>query len=702
MRKTITLLMGAILSVGAIAQTTPVKVVGTPSSTADPQPARKSYNIPQTPRFTRADAVNVKAYFTLNTDKEQSVYTFIAVPVDIQEDGRYDSEPVPGTNDEFTIGLPVGTYDFMAVIDEDSSAEKIVLTKTAVEVKEGMPDLEFDVADAIYSTRIQHTDSNGEIQTLPSYTEPSNCTCGFFLDFAMHNGYIAWVGATLAYMECDFIFSTNDPEGPFSHFRCDLVGAASEADGYIIPIDYSKELCGPTSSEGWQAVDKTIVRTPFNIRTDEFYESVGAENNYTYIMGGAIVKGDWWTSLGLGVFDMKCNSAKVAIWAPENSNSPIDIAIMPSGDVFGGDSSAIIGRPLMRGENGLTELGLNFVAGNRMTAFASTADGLDIYNPNPFFSGEALPATLGNCTPLLMASTDFSGLFYTYKGRYGEILSIDDFDIYDTMDDEEIIQKFGGQTSDIKIYANDKLICSSRSDLPWDVDWIDGADNRAEITMKNVIIDDEIPGCNTAVIKWNEYKGNGFAPTFTSLQLRDADNVTDRFEKSVDGTLEFTVADLSIDYCDETQVVYYAVHEVESVKAEYAPRGSNDFLPIEVAEVPELFFAPGYGYFFRGSLASIDRPSVDGWFDLRLTATNAAGASIEQVISPAFHIEERTGVSSVDADSELLYTVDGRNVTLGKNARIYNMDGRQCSPAGLAPGLYIISNGTASEKVVIK
>ena len=295
------------------------------------------------------------------------------------------------------------------------------------------------------------------------------------------------------------------------------------------------------------------------------------------------------------------------------------------------------------------------------------------------------------------------GLTFVLGQKLILTLSIDDFNIYQSMDDEEIIQKFGGPTSDIKIYANDKLICSSRSDLPWGVDWIDGADNRAEITMKNVLIDGEIPGCNTAVIKWNANKGNGFAPTFTSLQFRDTDDkVADRFQKSADGVIEFTVTDFSVEYNDVAQIVHFPIHEVESVKAEYAPHNSNDFLPLDIAEVPELFYSPGYGYFFRGSLASVDRPSIDGWFDLRLTATNAVGASIQQVISPAFHIEERTGVSSINADSDLFYTIDGRNITLGKNARIYNMDGRLCSPAGLAPGLYIISNGTASEKVVIK
>lgn len=701
MKKPITLLLGAILSIGATAQTAPVKVVGTPSATKNLQMAAKASMLPQSPRLTRAGAVEVTAYFTIDDSRLQTVYAFIAVPSDLQQDGYYEAQAVSAT--EYTIALPAGSYDFLAVIDEDAAAERIILCQSAVEVKNGMPDLEFDVADATYSTRIQHTDSNGEIQTLPSYTEPSNCTCGFFLDFLFHNGYTSWIGATLAYMECNYILRTNMPDSPFTLIRADMLGTESEAAGYIIPVDYSKEICGPTSAEGWQTNEQTIAPTPLNIASDEYYASLGVEAPYTFISSGIIVKDELWSPNGIGVYDMACNSGKVAIWAPEEGCDLVDMMIMPSGDVFSGDDSAIVGLPVRRSENGLVQVGANFVTGNRMTAFASTPECVEINNTNPRFSGAVSSRELGNATPLLMASTDFSGLFYTYKGRYGETLSIDDFDIYNVMDDEEIIQKFGGPTSDIKIYANDKLICSSRSDLPWGVDWIDGADNRAEITMKNVLIDGEIPGCNTAVIRWNADKGNGFAPTFTSLQFRDTDDkIADRFEKSADGVIEFTVADFSIDYNDATEIVYYAVNEVESVKAEYAPHGSSDFLPIEVAEVPELFYSPGYGYFFRGSLASIDRPSIDGWFDLRLTATNAVGASIQQVISPAFHIEERTGVSSINADSDLFYTIDGRNITLGKNARIYNMDGRQCSPAGLAPGLYIISNGNASEKVVIR
>ena len=701
MKKIITLLMGAILSIGASAHTTPIKVVGTPSSIADLQLAKKSYNLPQTPRLTRAEGVEVHANFSLDASRLQTVFSFLAVPVDVQEDGRYEGEALSDT--EYGIALPAGTYDFLAIIDEDAAAERIILCEAGVDVKDGMPDLEFDVADATYSTRIQHTDSNGEKLTLPSYTEPSNCTCGMFFDFIFHNGYMAWIGGTIAYMECNYIMSTNMPDSPFSIVRADMIGAETEGSGYIIPVDYNKEISGPTSSEGWQTNEQTVMPTPLNIANAEYYANLGAEDNYTFISGGIMVRGEWWGPNGLGVFDMKCNSGKIAIWAAEDGFDLVEMMMMPSGDVFSGDDSSVTGMPLKRGDNGLEQIGVNFVTGNRLTSFASTPNFVQVSNPFSRYTGEIQAKQIGNCTPLLMASTDLSGFFYTYKGRYGETLSIDDFDIYDVMDDEGLIQQPGGRTSDIKIYANDKLICSSRSDLPWGVDWIDGADNRAEITMKNVLIDGEIPGCNTAVIRWNADKGNGFAPTFTSLQFRDTDDkIADRFQKSADGVIEFTVADFSVEYNDVAQIVHFPIHEVESVKAEYAPHGSSDYLPIEVAEVPELFYSPGYGYFFRGSLASIDRPSIDGWFDLRLTATNAVGASIQQVISPAFHIEERTGVSSINADSDLFYTIDGRNITLGKNARIYNMDGRQCSPTVLAPGLYIISNGNASEKVVIR
>lgn len=234
------------------------------------------------------------------------------------------------------------------------------------------------------------------------------------------------------------------------------------------------------------------------------------------------------------------------------------------------------------------------------------------------------------------------------------------------------------------------------------MNWVAGAENKAIVTMRNVLIDETIPGCNTATVCWNASKGNGFAPTFTSLQFRNtADEIGDRFVNAADGVVEFTVGDLAVEYSDVLEGLYCEVGEVKTVKAEYAPHGSNEFSAIDVTEDSSLFFDPGYGYFFRGSLACVDRKATDGWFDLRLTATDADGASIEQVIAPAFRIESLVGVNGIAADSQFDYKVVGNSIVVADGMRILSVDGSACDGRNLTPGVYVVTDGTHSEKVMI-
>lgn len=693
-------LLCASLSVCSMAENIPLKVVGKAPSNTTATPVKIGENSRAVKKLQSNSTTQVSATFTLDEGGFQYVYACIAVPSDATEEGYYNSQKIDETT--FNFALPAGNYDFMTIIDEEEAAKRVILTKEDITVSSDKKSINFDVADAKYSTRISHTDSEGNVLTLPSYTEPHNCTCADFIDLVTHNGILAWVGETLAYMECNYILSTNAPESRFSFLRSDIIGAEIESASMLIPIDFTKEVCGPTSSDGWQVAYDDFVTTPFIQSYDSYIESLGVESNFTYLVRGLVLNGNWWGATGLGVFDMSCNSKQVAIWAPENYNEVLDVMICQSSNVFSGDDSSIQGMFLMRGEHGLTQVGLNMPMADRGNIFACTADSQSITRQFSRFSGIPQGGIRGNATPLLMASTAPTRFFYTYKGRYGEDLSLDSYDILNSMDNEDLLAQFGGNPSTIKIYADGELICASRHDLPYYVNWIEGAENRAEIEMRNVLIDNKIPGCNTATIVWNAEKGNGFAPTFTSLQFRDTeDNICDRFNDASDGVVEFTVGDMVLDMNYEEQYLYFDIDEVGSVSVAYAPHGNTDFSPISVKEIPELFFTPGYGYFYRGSLGIVDRKSDDGWFDLRLRAEDKDGAYIEQTISPAFYISAMTGIEKINYNSELEYEIVGNDIIVSPDVKIFTTDGKDCSGKNLARGVYIISNGSKVCKIMI-
>ncbi len=696
MKRIITSLLCAVVSIGAMAHEIPYEVVGNPPAGAKGSFSRMP-GIERKAANTRASGEDVlKVNFVLDDSKGQYVGYCIAVPTDAAEEGYINSVRVDYTHYAFEV--PEGTYDIMAIVCEEEAAERVVLIKEDFEYSGENSSLDFDVASATYTTRISHTDSFGTKLTLPSLTEPYNCTCGEFYDYVTHNGILCWVGGTLAYMECNYIMSTNNPDSRFSIIRADIVGAETESASMLIPVDFHKDVCGPTSSEGWQVQENEFVTTPFM----QAFETKYPNDMYTYLVRAYIINDNWWGTSGVGIFDMHCNGTRVAIWAPEEYDGILKVASTQISNDFYGDDGCVQGMFLMRGENSLTQIGINTPMGERRQLFITSSGKTSITHQFSRYSGTPQPGIRGNATPLLLASTAPNKFFYTYKGRFGEDLSLDSFDILDSFDNEQVLEQLGGNPSRIKIYADGNLICSSRHDLPWGVNWVDGAENKAEIEMDNVLIDNAIPGKNTATIVWNADKGNGFAPTFTSMQFRDKeDNITDRFEEAQDGVLEFTVGDMALKINEEESVYYFDIEEVKSVSAEYAPHGSEEFSPIDVQEIPELFFSPGYGYFFRGTLASVDRKAMDGWFDLRLRANDKDGAYIEQVISPAFKISSLAGVDNIKSDSEMGYEISGNNILVTTGTKIFTLDGKECTGRNLEHGLYIIAKGSRTVKILL-
>lgn len=133
-----------------------------------------------------------------------------------------------------------------------------------------------------------------------------------------------------------------------------------------------------------------------------------------------------------------------------------------------------------------------------------------------------------------------------------------------------------------------------------------------------------------------------------------------------------------------------------------SPYALNDFEEIDMKENPEKM-VPGYGYFWEGSLARVDRKSENGWFDLRVTLTDQAGNSQSQVISPAFHVDNMTGVAAPSIAKAQLSVMGHRIVASdGAEVEVYTLSGMRVANRDIAPGLYIARSGATSAKMSVR
>lgn len=95
----------------------------------------------------------------------------------------------------------------------------------------------------------------------------------------------------------------------------------------------------------------------------------------------------------------------------------------------------------------------------------------------------------------------------------------------------------------------------------------------------------------------------------------------------------------------EIRTVDYANHK-RSIKKD----GTGRWTPFEVKEQPDKYFAKGFGAFYEGSLSQITEGAPYGWFDVRISLATAEGNTQQQVISPAFRIDDLAGIRSVGSD----------------------------------------------------
>lgn len=242
---------------------------------------------------------------------------------------------------------------------------------------------------------------------------------------------------------------------------------------------------------------------------------------------------------------------------------------------------------------------------------------------------------------------------YQYLGRYGEVPGR-------YCKNAQVSMNLDGEP----IYNGPGFFEEGYDERPLRFDELFNGVVDAAITTAPFQVDDT-PGSNKAQLHYTAGAEDETPPTMMMLHFKDDNgDVTDRFTTAEDGTVEFSAADFNFAYI-EGNMTYFR-HAPVIVEVSYSPYGEDNWNELTVEELPEYYY-PAMGWFYRGSLASVTVQGLEGWFDLKIRLEDAAGNWQEQVLSPAFRIDNLAyssvaTVGSNNAHEVARYSLDGKRV----------------------------------------
>lgn len=251
--------------------------------------------------------------------------------------------------------------------------------------------------------------------------------------------------------------------------------------------------------------------------------------------------------------------------------------------------------------------------------------GLLPFHPKFSFYNEENPITFGNNVPISITSYD--GLFFraSYIGRNGEGR---ESDIINT----EVLAKRDGSTIFEGIYP----------DFLW-TDPIESGNIEINLSNSNTMIG-EMQGSTETILSFDAGNSDNIPPTLQMLQFRNgAGEVTDRFAENEEGFVRLAAADF--EYNSETRSLSYIPGN--TVEFLYSPHAQNEWTELALTHYPEHLVPLAFGDYYEASLATINSPNNDVWYDVKIICTDQAGNKQEQTISPAFKLNSTLGVNEV-------------------------------------------------------
>lgn len=529
-----------------------------------------------------------------------------------------------GTNKDYIFRIPQGTYDMHAMFKGKPTGTYAVFKENVVIDKDTT--LMFDVDEAIFPFQFTVKDEQGRKLFLDQYSGSSVAVTGNCNSFRSYTFFAlegmgvihTIVGGAYRVLGYDVDYYVNEVSDRLS--ICHTCNMRSTINNGVYVFKFEKPMNEPgtyeSNPDNLYRYSQRFVPTPMG----------DAEPN-----SHVFAKRVWCSYDGKILLSGKDENKNIVLPNNENiiyldipeSNGGFNVSVSPMmGDIIqsSGTIKFITGLPMV---------------GNAVTGIRSVDYG---YETN--FDGYIVPVgggtglvhpgnmalswmqnvgdesyLYGNSCPLLsLKCKDYdatSTKLLTYLGRYGEV------------------------------YETDGVAYSSKKTL-------DGDYTNFTYTMTNAAVDG-MAAQNTTVLHYLTAAEDHSAPTVQMLRfvspqapagnaapsiLRDV-VITDR-GNSHDLVLEFAAGDMA--YHHDTKVAanrYYDCKPLAGCEAFIAKHGEDEWLPLDVVEVPEYYCMPGFGYFYQ---ANLDVAPETGWYDLKLVLTDLTGNTHTQTLAPAVNI----------------------------------------------------------------
>lgn len=217
----------------------------------------------------------------------------------------------------------------------------------------------------------------------------------------------------------------------------------------------------------------------------------------------------------------------------------------------------------------------------------------------------------------------------------------------------------------------------------------------------NILID-TITGSNVMELEYASMGDDSTPPVLQIMRPMDGEEVSDRLKNMENSSIDIVAGDYAFNF-QGVQNPFYTDAGKVNVKIEYAPHGDDTFSELPVSELEERFFMPGWGHYYRASLASAERRSPDGWFDVRVTLADAAGNTHRQIFSPAFYVDPLSGVAGPEDDGGVAVNYKDGMLTVAGSERpevkVFDMTGRlvKCAfgksvdVSSVSSGIYVVT-----------